>query len=137
MKVLLTGANGYIGRRLKRRVLEIASVDMRIFVRNKNSISANLKNIEIYEGSAFDKDSLKKALSGVECAYYLIHSLTSKDYEELDKLAAQNFLDAAIECGVKRIIYLGGLGEIDTASKHLKSRLETGQILSSKPEQIS
>lgn len=136
MKVLLTGANGYIGRRLKRRVLEIASVDMRIFVRNKNSISANLKNIEIYEGSAFDKDSLKKALSGVECAYYLIHSLTSKDYEELDKLAAQNFLDAAIECGVKRIIYLGGLGEIDTASKHLKSRLETGQILSSKPEQI-
>lgn len=133
MKVLLSGANGYIGRRLKHILKEKVDVDLRIFVRNKKSISKNISdNFEIFEGDTFDKESLKKALQGVDTAYYLIHSLNKENYKELDKISAQNFIDAASECGVKRVIYLGGLGvKNDDTSEHLLSRIETGEILSS------
>ena len=136
MKILLTGANGYIGRRLKHKLMQNSDLHIKILVRNKNSISSNLKNIEMVEGSTFDETSLFEALSGVDVAFYLIHSLGSKNYEELDRISAQNFLNAAIKCNVKRIIYLGGLGEKSTASLHLKSRMETGEILSSRPQEI-
>ena len=136
MKILLTGANGYIGRRLKHKLIQNSDLHIKILVRNKNSISSNLKNIEMIEGSTFDETSLFEALSGVDVAFYLIHSLGSKNYEELDRISAQNFLNAAIKCNVKRIIYLGGLGEKSTASLHLKSRMETGEILSSRPQEI-
>lgn len=131
MKVLLTGANGYIGRRLKNILKNQKDVELRVFVRNKNSISQN-KNIEIVEGDTFDKESLKRALNGVDTAYYLIHSLNKENYKDLDRLSAQNFIDVAQECGVKRVIYLGGLGVKNSdTSKHLLSRIETGEILSS------
>lgn len=136
MKILLTGANGYIGRRLKHKLMQNSDLHIKILVRNKNSISSNLKNIEMVEGSTFDETSLFEALNGVDVAFYLIHSLGSKNYEELDRISAQNFLNAAIKCNVKRIIYLGGLGEKSTASLHLKSRMETGEILSSCPQEI-
>ncbi|MDD3856281.1 SDR family oxidoreductase [Sulfurimonas sp.] len=136
MKVLLTGANGYIGRRLKHKLLDDKNIDLRVMVRDKSSLSSNLANIEIVEGSTFDIDSLKNALNGVDVAYYLVHSLTSKDYEQKDRLSAQNFLQTAVACGVKKIIYLGGLGQKETASTHLKSRIETGEILSSNSEDI-
>lgn len=133
MKVLLTGANGYIGRRLKNILKNKKDVELRVFVRNKNSFSEEKnKNIEIVEGDTFDKESLKRALNGVDTAYYLIHSLSKENYKDLDKLSAQNFIDAAAECGVKRVIYLGGLGVKNSdTSKHLLSRIETGEILSS------
>jgi uncharacterized protein YbjT (DUF2867 family) len=60
----------------------------------------------------------------------------SLDFEQLDRISAQNFIDACVENRVKRIIYLGGLGKKETASKHLRSRIETGEILSAKPDQI-
>lgn len=133
MKVLLTGANGYIGRRLKNILKNQKDVELRVFVRNKNSFSEDKnKNIEIVEGDTFDKESLKRALNGVDTAYYLIHSLSKENYKDLDKLSAQNFIDAAEECGVKRVIYLGGLGVKNSdTSEHLLSRIETGEILSS------
>jgi len=136
MNVLLTGANGYIGRRLKHRLLEDDNVKLKILVRNKSSLLNKLDNVEVVEGSSFDLDSLRKALSGVDVAYYFIHSLTSQNYQELDKQSAKNFLDIALECGVKKIIYLGGLGEKESASTHLISRIETGEILSSAPDKI-
>jgi uncharacterized protein YbjT (DUF2867 family) len=62
----------------------------------------------------------------------LIHSLSNENYKDLDKISAQNFLDIAQECNVKRVIYLGGLGvKNDSTSTHLLSRIETGEILSS------
>lgn len=68
----------------------------------------------------------------MEVAYYLIHSLSNENYKDLDKISAQNFVDIANECGVKRIIYLGGLGvKNENTSEHLLSRIETGEILSS------
>lgn len=133
MKVLLTGSTGYIGRRLKQKLLEDKSIELKLLVRNKNSVRSNLQNkIEIIEGDTFNKDSLKEALKDVETAYYLIHSLSNENYKDLDKISAQNFLDIACECGVKRVIYLGGLGvKNENTSEHLLSRIETGEILSS------
>lgn len=133
MKVLLTGANGYIGRRLKNILKNQKGIELRIFVRNKKSLSKDtVENFEVIEGDTFDKDALKKALEGVDTAYYLIHSLNKENYKELDKLSAQNFIDTASECGVKRVVYLGGLGVKNSdTSKHLLSRIETGEILSS------
>ena len=133
MKVLLTGSTGYIGRRLKQKLLEDENISLRLFVRNKKSVSKDIsQNVEITQGDTFDLKALEEALSGVDVAYYLIHSLNKENYKDLDKISAQNFVDTAKKCGVKRIIYLGGLGvKNDHTSKHLLSRIETGEILSS------
>jgi len=84
-----------------------------------------------------DVVSLDSALKDVHTAYYLIHSLAKDNYRELDKISAKNFLESAIKNGVKRIIYLGGLGSKDSVSEHLISRIETGEILSSHPNEIN
>ncbi len=136
--ILLTGATGYIGRRLKHKLLEDNTNRIKLLVRHANSLSDSVRqHTEIIEGSTFDKDSLDKALQGVDVAYYLIHSLGNDDYAELDRKSAMNFREAAIKAGVKKIIYLGGLGVIDKdTSEHLLSRIETGQILSQRPDKI-
>lgn len=132
MKVLLTGSTGYIGRRLKQILLNDENIELKLLVRNKKSVSSMDKKIEIIEGDTFNKESLKEALKDVEVTYYLIHSLSNENYKDLDKISAQNFLDVAALCGVKRIIYLGGLGvKNENTSEHLLSRIETGEILSS------
>jgi uncharacterized protein YbjT (DUF2867 family) len=132
MKVLLTGSTGYIGRRLKQILLNDENIELKLLVRNKKSVSSLNENAQIIEGDTFNKESLKEALKDVEVAYYLIHSLSNENYKDLDKISAQNFLDVANECGVKRIIYLGGLGvKNENTSEHLLSRIETGEILSS------
>ena len=138
MNVILTGATGYIGRRLQEKLLGDPSVRLRLFIRNARKVQADLGDrIELAEGNALDRESLRRGLEGVDVGYYLIHSMgAGADFETLDRLSAQNFLDACLEHRVKRIIYLGGLGMKDTASKHLRSRLETGEILSSKPDHI-
>ena len=132
MKVLLTGSTGYIGRRLKQKLLNDENIELSLLVRNKKSVSSLNKNIKIIEGDTFNKDSLREALKDIKIAYYLIHSLSNENYKDLDKISAQNFLEIANECGVKRIIYLGGLGvKNENTSEHLLSRIETGEILSS------
>jgi uncharacterized protein YbjT (DUF2867 family) len=79
-----------------------------------------------------DRPSLDEALRGVDTAYYLVHLMSgSKDFEQQDRQAATNFAEAAKQAGVKRIVYLGGLGD-DTdprLSPHLRSRHEVGEIL--------
>ena len=138
MKILLTGSTGYIGRRLAAKLLEDSDAELRLFVRNQNKVQFPPSHkLEVFEGNAIEMESLIEALSGIDIAYYLIHSMGAKaDYRELDKTIATNFREACIQSGVKRIIYLGGLGVKETASKHLLSRLETGEILSAKPDRI-
>jgi uncharacterized protein YbjT (DUF2867 family) len=138
MNVLLTGATGYIGRRLQERLLTDKSIRLRLFVRNARKVQAGLEDsVELFEGNTLDEGAVRKGLEGIDVANYLIHSMgAGADYEKLDRLSAQNFLDACIDNKVKRIIYLGGLGKKDTASRHLRSRLETGEILSSRPDLI-
>ena len=114
------------------------TINLRLFVRNARKVpDAFDDRIELFEGNIIDRESIEEALKGIDVAYYLIHSMgASQDFEQLDRINAQNFLDACVKNEVKRIIYLGGLGEKNTASKHLRSRLETGEILSSKPDRV-
>ncbi len=136
--VLVTGATGYIGRRLTQRLLDSGIFDLRLLVRNKNKVQAAIfDSLDIREGSTFDVPSLTAALEGVDTAFYLIHSMgTTDDYRNLDRDSAKNFRKACIAAGVKRIIYLGGLGVKESASEHLLSRIETGEVLSAQPDQV-
>lgn len=138
MKILLTGATGYIGRRLKLKLLEDEKVHLRLFVRSAKKIGESVREkVEIAEGDTFNRESLKKAVEGVDVAYYLIHSMGAKgDFGKLDRISATNFRDVCIEARVKRIVYLGGLGVKESASKHLLSRIETGEMLSARPDKI-
>jgi uncharacterized protein YbjT (DUF2867 family) len=134
--ILLTGATGYIGRRLLEKLLNRPDFSVRLLVRNTRKIRSHVPDrVEIIEGDTFDLDVLAKAANGINTAYYLIHSMGSgEDFHQLDRRSAENFRDACIRAGVKRIIYLGGLGTAQTASKHLLSRMETGEILGAKKE---
>ena len=139
MKILLTGVTGYVGRRLMERLRREKGVRLRLFVRRARALAdIDQSNIEVVEGDTFNIESLDRALKGIHTAYYLIHSMASKegDYEELDRKSAENFRDACIRNRVKRIIYLGGLGSRESASRHLKSRMETGDILSARSGEI-
>ena len=137
-KVLITGATGYIGRRLKDRLLKHSELALRLLVRNQHKVRLEvLAKVEVVEGDTFNPEALRTALSGIEVAFYLIHSMGSgQDFAERDRQSAVNFRDACIEAGVKRLVYLGGLGVKESASRHLLSRIETGEILSARPERL-
>jgi len=137
-KILITGATGYIGRRLKECLLQRTDLAIRLLVRNRKKVRLSVVNkVEIVEGDTFNREALLQALQGIDVAYYLIHSMGSgKDFEERDRRSAENFRDVCIEAGVKRLIYLGGLGVKEAASKHLRSRIETGEILNGRPDRL-
>jgi len=129
--ILLTGATGYIGGRLLKE-LENRGYPVRCLSRRPEHLKSRVATpAQVVRGDVLDKDSLKEAFEGIDVAYYLVHSMGSKaDFEEEDRRAATNFSEAAKEKGVKRIIYLGGLGnENENLSTHLRSRLEVGRIL--------
>lgn len=130
-KILLTGSTGYVGGRLLPLILQ-SGYRVRCLTRRVAS-EANLvgDNVEVAIGNALDLDSLNAALQGIETAYYFIHSMgDSEDFEKMDRQAAENFAQACTQQNVKRIVYLGGLGNrADDLSKHLRSRLEIGDIL--------
>jgi uncharacterized protein YbjT (DUF2867 family) len=130
--VLVTGVTGYIGGQLAPRLVE-AGYAVRALVRERNRTQGLIwrERVEIVEGDALNPGSLAAAMAGVNTAYYLIHSMSSRaDFEESDVQAARNFGEAARAKGVERIIYLGGLGDPEAdLSKHLRSRQQTGQAL--------
>ncbi len=129
-RILITGATGYVGGRLWRR-LEAEGYALRCLVRQPEKLGTRLgETTEIVKGDVLDAESLEFALQGIESAYYLIHSMGSGgDFEELDRIGARHFAYAARRAGVRRIIYLGGLGHGQDLSSHLRSRHEVGQIL--------
>lgn len=130
--VLVTGATGYIGGRLVPRLLE-AGYHVRCLVRDPSRLQGRpwLTQVELHSGDCLRPDTLAATMSGVDAAFYLVHSMASgHDFEQRDVLAARNFAGAAKAAGVQRILYLGGLGDPDTAlSAHLRSRQETGAVL--------
>lgn len=129
--LLLTGASGYIGGRLLKH-LENTGERLRCLARHPAALrSSATSKTEVIEGDLLDPDSLRNALQGVHTAYYLVHSMgSSGDFEIEDRQAAQNFAEAARASGVRKIIYLGGLGDADEdLSAHLRSRQEVGRIL--------
>jgi uncharacterized protein YbjT (DUF2867 family) len=129
-RILLTGATGYIGGRLLRS-LEEGGHAVRCLARRPANVTWTRPSTEVVAGDCLDEASLDRAFAGVQCAYYLVHSMAAgRRFADLDRRAAANFGRAAARAGVRRIIYLGGLAD-DTGSlsTHLQSRAETGDSL--------
>jgi uncharacterized protein YbjT (DUF2867 family) len=129
-RVLLTGASGYVGGRLLRR-LEASNRPLRCLTRRPDVLRDRVEGqTEVVEGDALDPSSLDSAFEGVHTACYLVHSMGGpEDFEELDRRAAANFAAAARAAGVAQIVYLGGLGHEGDLSPHLASRHEVGRLL--------
>jgi uncharacterized protein YbjT (DUF2867 family) len=129
--ILLTGATGYIGGLLLGK-LEARGHAIRCLARRpERLLSRSAPTTEVVAGDCLDEESLDRAMSGVTLAYYLVHSMGGPgSFEDVDREAARRFAAAAATAGVRRIVYLGGLGEGgDSLSAHLRSRRETGEAL--------
>ncbi|MFL6508814.1 MAG: NAD(P)H-binding protein [Nitrososphaeraceae archaeon] len=154
VKVLVTGASGFIGSRVVSKILSVYisynvsndNCKILCLTRNKESLRYRYEKyngaVEIVEADVQDYSQLVKVMNGVNIAFYLIHSMEGsskewKKFSQRDRLAAQNFAKAATECSVDRIIYLGGLiheegteGNNEALlSDHMRSRKEVGDIL--------
>lgn len=137
-QILLTGATGYVGGRLLAR-LEQRGEAVRCLVRRPTEMVSRVGSMtEVVAGDLQDASSVLQAMQGIDTAYYLVHSMGSReDFAEEDRQAAENFANAASHAGVKRIIYLGALGMPDPGlSKHLRSRQEVGDILRNSNSQV-
>jgi uncharacterized protein YbjT (DUF2867 family) len=143
INVLVTGASGFIGRRLVKRLLDFRgtiNLHIRCMTRDTNSLSGSFQeekdNLEFIKADVQNYGELVKALVGIDVAFYLIHSMegSSKEWKKFaqrDRTAAENFARAVNEAGVTRIIYLGGLTHApqQELSEHMRSRKEVGEIL--------
>ncbi len=133
MRVLLTGASGFIGALLAPR-LQSRGYDVRALARTPSRVHAG---VPVVRGDAITGEGLLEALDGVQVAYYLIHSMERAGagqgpFQERERLAAENFAAAAADRGVRRIVYLGGLlgdSRERTRSRHLASREEVEHVL--------
>jgi uncharacterized protein YbjT (DUF2867 family) len=126
VQVLVTGASGFVGGRLAPALVEEGH-QVRAMTRRPERYSGAG---EAVRGDVSDAASLRAALEGCDAAYYLVHSLDSSDFQDKDADAARTFGRAAADAGVRRIIYLGGLGDdADDLSAHLRSRREVERLL--------
>jgi uncharacterized protein YbjT (DUF2867 family) len=128
VKVLVAGSSGFVGRRLC-PALELAGHTVQAMTRHPDTYCG--AGTPVY-GDVHDPDSLDHALTDCDAAYYLVHSLGEVDFEKHDARAARAFASAAAHAAVRRIVYLGGLGDDDDdLSAHLRSRREVESLLGS------
>jgi uncharacterized protein YbjT (DUF2867 family) len=124
--VLVTGATGFVGSRLVPALVE-AGHDVKAMTRHPDDYSGEGTPVA---GDVSDPGSLGEAVSGVDVAIYMVHSLDDNDFEKKDAEAARSFALAAAAAGVEQIVYLGGLGKDgDDLSPHLRSRREVEKLL--------
>jgi len=132
LRVLVTGATGYIGGRLVPRVIE-AGHRVRVLARNPDKISDVpwAADVEVVRGDLTDAATLGEACRDIDVVYYLVHSMGNPgEFTEAERTSAENLAAAARTAHVKRIVYLGGLHtESDRLSSHLRSRSQVGEIL--------
>ena len=134
IKVLVAGGSGFIGRHLVDRLLDRGA---KVVVMSRTPSPRDDNAVEI-GADVSDPASLAKAVKGMDVAYYLVHSLDRDDFETADREGARNFALAAKAAGVRRVVYLGGLGaDGDELSPHLRSRREVEQILSDHVETVA
>ncbi|MCH9616875.1 MAG: hypothetical protein SP4CHLAM5_01500 [Chlamydiia bacterium] len=136
-KVLIAGANGYVGSRLCYRLAE-KGFSVVALVRNKERFTMHPnvhENIEVIECDLLQKISLKIIPKDISAAYYLVHSLTAeqKKFYQLEEKSALNFKAQMEEIGVSKIIYLSGLSGEKAVSDHMRSRDRVGEILAEGP----
>jgi uncharacterized protein YbjT (DUF2867 family) len=127
--IAVAGSTGYIGGLLGRRLCEDGREVRALARRPERAEDLRAAGCEVRKADALEPETLGPALKGAEVAYYLVHSMgrgSDGDFAERDHRAAENFAAAAADAGVKRIVYLGGLGE---GSKHLDSRHATAETL--------
>jgi uncharacterized protein YbjT (DUF2867 family) len=135
--IAVAGSTGYIGGLLSRRLLEDGQQVRALARTPERAEDLRAAGCEVRQADALEPESLGPTLEGVEVAYYLVHSMgrgSDGDFAERDHRAAENFATAAADVGVKRIVYLGGLGE---GSKHLDSRHATAETLRRGPVPVS
>jgi uncharacterized protein YbjT (DUF2867 family) len=132
MKILLTGATGYIGKRLL-PILVHQGHFVYCLVRDKtrfNPPESFYSQIEVLEADLLNSNSLEKIPEDIEVAYYLVHSMsTTKDYANLEKESAENFCSSIKNTSIKQVIYLSGIVNDQSLSKHLQSRKSVEDIL--------
>jgi uncharacterized protein YbjT (DUF2867 family) len=128
--ILLTGATGYVGGRLL-GALEARGERVRCLSRRPEVLAPRVApTTEVVRGDLLSPDTIPPALEGVDTVVYLVHSMsTSREFGEADREAARSFARAAQAAGVRKVIYLGGLGRGPDLSEHLASRQEVGAIL--------
>jgi len=135
MKILLTGANGYIGKRLLPKLIEQQhKVICAVRDRSRFSVSGDLRPfIEVIEIDTLKPETLKNIPSDVDAAYYLIHSMASASdsFDEMEAESAKNFKEAISKTKIKQLIFLSGIVNDKKLSKHLSSRKNVEEILSS------
>jgi uncharacterized protein YbjT (DUF2867 family) len=134
MKILLTGATGYIGKRLLPVLIERGHKVV-CCVRDKNRFPSEgiykHHNVSLFEVDFLKEISISDSVKDIDAAYYLIHSMSSniKDFGSLEETSANNFIKLVKQTSVKQIIYLGGITNEEKLSKHLASRKRVEEIL--------
>ncbi len=138
VKVLVFGASGYIGTNLTPRLLD-AGWQVRAAARHHAVLAARQwQGVELVAADALRPESLRAALSDIDVAFYLVHSMAAgRDFADLDIEAARNFAKAAAKAGVGRIVYLGRLVPDKPRSNHLRARFETGDALRHGPVPVA
>ena len=135
MNIAIIGASGFLGTRLSSHILSSTDWTVRAVARDKKKlkrVGAPGRRLQLKQADILRYDSIRTALDGIDVAYYLVHMMghTERDFYEAELDAAHTFCKAARESGVKRVVYMGGLGDnAGSESKHLHSRHRTGEIL--------
>ena len=128
-RILLTGASGFVGSSLHPALTRVGYA-VRGMTRIPERALSRWPDREWVAGDLEDEASVRAALDGCDAAYYLAHSMGGgADFRQREHEQAERFSRIAAECGVQRIVYLGGIDPQGPPSEHLASRLEVGRIL--------